>query len=550
MDLVRSLQQGRKKTPRRGKPRLQRWNAEKNIEYDPMGSAEAFRSNSAEFSPSTSLTPSVYFISQNSFRINGEMDEQVNNLFQRMGVSSPEDFAITPADLEAAGMVPTPFEGIEKKMDQEEQILEISSIEIPNPSPRVSTSQSLQGPRPPKLIAPPTIVLPLEDHARSTWDPVDKLGPSNGVENGEKIKSSDSEEDEPEVDHEDDESGDSDDEDDEDDDEEKEEMGEEATDSGSCSASTSTTGDSPSGLVDGKYFISPHAKLKRNMIFWTKGVRRGSGSFGTVFEGMSDNGFFFAVKEVSLVDQGTNAQQCIFQLEQEISLLSQLEHENIVEYYGTDKAESNLYIFLELVTQGSLANLYQNYKLGDSHVSVYTRQILHGLEYLHERGVVHRDIKCANILVDASGSVKLADFGLAKQTSKLNELKSCKGSVYWMAPEVVKRKGAYGAPADIWSLGCTVLEMLTGQVPYPNQEWPQVLFHVGRGGKPEIPTSLSRDARDFIQLCVQRKPEDRPTAAALLEHPFIVHSPAAVYSSDSSSHGRARRPRRPSMATK
>ncbi|KAG8062257.1 hypothetical protein GUJ93_ZPchr0003g17339, partial [Zizania palustris] len=211
-------------------------------------------------------------------------------------------------------------------------------------------------------------------------------------------------------------------------------------------------------------------------------------------------GAFFAIKEVSLLDQGSNAQQSILALEQEIALLSQIEHENIVQYYGTDKEESKLYIFIELVTQGPLSSLYQKYKLQDSQVSAYTRQILNGLVYLHERNVVHRDIKCANILVHANGSVKLADFGLAKEMSKINMLRSCKGSVYWMAPEVVNAnpKKTYGPQADIWSLGCTVLEMLTRQIPYPNVEWTNAFFMIGKGEKPHIPSYLSEQAQDFI----------------------------------------------------
>ncbi|KAK7282779.1 hypothetical protein RIF29_11826 [Crotalaria pallida] len=138
--------------------------------------------------------------------------------------------------------------------------------------------------------------------------------------------------------------------------------------------------------------------------------------------------------------------------------------------------ESKLYIFLEFVTKGFLASLYRRYTLRDSQVSSYTRQILHGWKYLHDQSVVHRDIKCANILVDANGSVKLAYFGLAKAT-KLNDVKSCKGTTFWMAPEVVKGKHqGYGLPADMWSLGCTVLEMLTGQIPYSEFECMQALF--------------------------------------------------------------------------
>ncbi|KAM5582453.1 hypothetical protein ABKV19_002727 [Rosa sericea] len=249
---------------------------------------------------------------------------------------------------------------------------------------------------------------------------------------------------------------------------------------------------------------------------WKKGDLLGSGSFGSVYEGITDGGSFFAVKQVSLLDQGK-----VSRLEQEIALLSQFQHKNIVQYYGTQKDESKLYIFLELVTKGSLQKLYQSYPLTDSHVSVYTRQILQGLKYLHDQNVIHRDIKCANILVHVNGSIKLADFGLAKAI-KVNDIISCQGTPNWMAPELAKPGNpGYGLPADIWSLGCTVLEMLTGMVPYSNLEWMAVLWKIMKGEPPLVPDSLSREAQDFIHLCLQVEPDNRPTAAQLLEHPFV-----------------------------
>ncbi|XP_074562330.1 uncharacterized protein LOC141818786 [Curcuma longa] len=279
----------------------------------------------------------------------------------------------------------------------------------------------------------------------------------------------------------------------------------------------------PADSSSAEVIVTPSAMLRRSMLFWERVEYLGSGSFGTVFKAISDDGFFLAVKEVSLLDQGNDAKQRIFQMEQEIAFLSRFTHQNLIQFYGTDKDGSKLFIFLELATQGSLVSIYQKYHLHHSQVSAYTQQILEGLNYLHSQDVVHRDIKCANILVDASGSVKLADFGLAKEISKFNWAKSCKGTVYWMAPEVVKTK-PYGPSADIWSLGCTVLEMLTRRPPYPNLEWIEAFYKIGRGELPVIPNSLSEEARDFIKKCLRFNPDDRPTAAQLLKHPFVKQS--------------------------
>ncbi|KAJ4905442.1 Mitogen-activated protein kinase kinase kinase 1 [Raphanus sativus] len=252
---------------------------------------------------------------------------------------------------------------------------------------------------------------------------------------------------------------------------------------------------------------------------WLKGQLLGRGSFGSVYEGITGDGDFFAVKEVSLFEQGSDqAQECIQQLEEEIALLSQLQHQNIVRYHGTDK-------------------------IPDSAVSMYTRQILDGLNYLHGEGFIHRDIKCANILVDATGAVKLADFGLMAKVSKSDDIMSSKGTPFWMAPEVInpKHTDGYGNSADIWSLGCTVLEMLTRKIPYCDLEYPyQALFRIGKAELPDIPDTLSLQARDFIVQCLKAKPEERPTAAELLNHPFVRRHVSFSGSGSSSGSAQAR----------
>ncbi|KAI3464454.1 hypothetical protein Pfo_021117 [Paulownia fortunei] len=377
----------------------------------------------------------------------------------------------------------------------------------------------IKGVRPPVLAPPPVMLLPVIDKECSTWDMVRAFAPDSDMSISRFELGFCSDKDEERA-WEGDRKRDG----DEDQEEDRRKRGmareENCVLSRSCSfTTTSNDDDSSSTTTEPMSSISPNGRFRHVISEWQKGELLGSGSFGSVYEGIADDGFFFAVKEVSLLDQGDEGKQRIIQLEQEIALLSQFEHENIVQYYGTKKDESNLYIFLELVTKGSLLSLYQKYTLRDSQVSAYTRQILHGLKYLHDRNVVHRDIKCANILVDTNGLVKLADFGLAKAT-KLNDVKSCKGTVFWMAPEVVRSLG-YGLPADIWSLGCTVLEMLTRRFPYSNLECMAALFRIGRGERPPIPDSLSNDARDFILKCLQVDPSLRPTAAQLLDHSFV-----------------------------
>ncbi|KDP42496.1 hypothetical protein JCGZ_00293 [Jatropha curcas] len=142
-----------------------------------------------------------------------------------------------------------------------------------------------------------------------------------------------------------------------------------------------------------------------------------------------------------------------------------------------------------------------------------------GLKYLHDHNVIHRDIKCANILVDANGRVKLADFGVAKVIE--STIRSSWGTPWWMAPEVINSRIGYGIKADIWSLGCTVLEMLTRRRPYPNLEYQQAMFSIAKGELPHIPDSLTPNSRYFILQCLQVDPKLRPTAAQLLDHPFL-----------------------------
>lgn len=206
---------------------------------------------------------------------------------------------------------------------------------------------------------------------------------------------------------------------------------------------------------------------------------------------------------------------------QEIDLLKNLNHANIVKYQGFVKTTDNLYIILEYCENGSLHSICKNFgKFPENLVSLYTSQVLQGLLFLHEQGVIHRDIKGANILTTKEGLVKLADFGVATKAQGLTE-GSVVGTPYWMAPEVIELSGSTTA-SDIWSLGCTVIELLDGKPPYHRLAPMPALFRIVNDDHPPLPEGASPLVRDFLMQCFQKDPNLRVTAKKLLKHPWIM----------------------------
>ncbi|KAH9875264.1 hypothetical protein J1614_004755 [Plenodomus biglobosus] len=276
---------------------------------------------------------------------------------------------------------------------------------------------------------------------------------------------------------------------------------------------------------------------------YMKGALIGQGSFGSVYLALhAMTGELMAVKQVELPSV-TGASQMdhkksnmVEALKHEIGLLRELKHKNIVQYLGSNSDDSHLNIFLEYVPGGSVATMLINYgPLGESLIQNFVRQILTGLSYLHSRDIIHRDIKGANILVDNKGSVKISDFGISKriEASTLGGGKkgaqrvSLQGSVFWMAPEVV-RQTAYTRKADIWSLGCLVVEMFTGSHPHPNCTQLQAIFKIGGSGdaSPTIPENAGDDARTFLAQTFLIDHEKRPSADELLVSKFIINQGA------------------------
>ncbi|KAL2137365.1 hypothetical protein VTI74DRAFT_3305 [Chaetomium olivicolor] len=272
---------------------------------------------------------------------------------------------------------------------------------------------------------------------------------------------------------------------------------------------------------------------------WMKGALIGQGSFGSVYLALhAVTGELLAVKQVETPSPGANTQNdarkksMIEALKREISLLRDLRHPNIVQYLGCGSSAEYLNIFLEYVPGGSVQTMLNSYgALPEPLVRSFVRQILNGLSYLHNRDIIHRDIKGANILVDNKGTIKISDFGISKKLEATNILNgannnkhrpSLQGSVFWMAPEVVKQT-SYTRKADIWSLGCLVVEMMTGQHPFPDCTQLQAIFKIG-GAKatPTIPEHASEEAKAFLARTFEIDHNKRPSADELMECPFLT----------------------------
>ncbi|PWN31079.1 hypothetical protein BDZ90DRAFT_33366 [Jaminaea rosea] len=248
----------------------------------------------------------------------------------------------------------------------------------------------------------------------------------------------------------------------------------------------------------------------------------GRGQFGSVYRALNlTSGQVVAVKRIKL--EGRSEEE-VMELMNEVDLLKSLVHPSVVKYEGLVRGPEVVSIILEYVENGSLLHTLKAFgNFPEKLVASYVVKILEGLSYLHEQDVVHCDLKAANILTTKNGNVKLSDFGVSLNLKAMEKVQKndAMGTPNWMAPEVIELKGASTA-ADIWSLGCTIIELLTGKPPYGDMLAMSALFRIVEDERPPIPEKCSDSLKDFLVLCFQKDPTKRPTAEALFEHDWLL----------------------------
>lgn len=268
--------------------------------------------------------------------------------------------------------------------------------------------------------------------------------------------------------------------------------------------------------------IPSKSKIIKKKIKCREDHHLGSGSFGTVTRGYDlNNQIIMAVKKI-FIGKNEQSLEKAKEIHQEIKILKKLNHQNIVQYYGSQTQNQFVKIYLEFVDMGSITSLIKTYgNLKTQTVANFTKQILDGLEYLHFHNIIHRDIKGDNIFVSNEGVIKLGDFGSAKKVDKHSFVKSVIGTVCWMAPEILEGNG-YGRAADIWSLGCTVYEMLMGVPPFIGKnhfQTSKLIMDYTEGSLNW--KGIGELEKDFIGSCLKIDPLQRYNVKKLLNHPFI-----------------------------
>ncbi|KAI9327590.1 kinase-like domain-containing protein [Zopfochytrium polystomum] len=264
-------------------------------------------------------------------------------------------------------------------------------------------------------------------------------------------------------------------------------------------------------------------RLYRNL------VKIGQGASGGVFTAYQEGTHnAVAIKQMNL-DQQPNKDLII----NEILIMRDARHKNIVNFIDSFLHAGELWVIMEYMEGGSLADVVTTHEMTPGQIAAVCRETLEGITHLHSKGIIHRDIKSDNILLGLNGEVKITDFGFCAQLgpdSNAAKRNTMVGTPFWMAPEVVTRKG-YGPKADVWSLGIMVIEMVDGEPPFFRENVLRALYLIATSGPPhvECPDKLTPELADFLRVALEVEPERRPSSRELLKHPFLQKADPLYY---------------------
>ncbi|XP_059138529.1 ribosomal protein S6 kinase alpha-2-like isoform X2 [Physella acuta] len=284
---------------------------------------------------------------------------------------------------------------------------------------------------------------------------------------------------------------------------------------------------------------------------WTRGPLIGEGAFGNVYlvvahtENYNNETFdtecetyislqdYFVVKDIPIKE--TNKVEIKERLKIETTMLTSMEHPRIVQYFGYYQTDHIFSIFLRYMKMGSLYDYIRKQgAITESKIQLYTRQILDAVAFLHDNNIIHGDIKGKNILLEDEDNIRLTDFGISKILKDVTSTGTASiGTYRWMAPEVVTADPAtqkYNKKVDIWSIGCTVVEMITGEDPYPQcKSEANICFTIGHKKEPPQYRNVSASCKNFLKKTFTVDPIARLSAKDLPENdPFIISGQAGT----------------------
>ncbi|KAK6347152.1 putative protein serine/threonine kinase [Orbilia brochopaga] len=253
----------------------------------------------------------------------------------------------------------------------------------------------------------------------------------------------------------------------------------------------------------------------------------GKGAFGKVYLAWDKTNRRNVAVKVFNVEK---CEEDLGDLQEEIAIMSASKHPNITQHYLSFFRGHHLWIIMEYVSGGSCNDLLNLGVMPEQYIAIIVREIAKGLAYMHERRMVHRDIKAANILVDQHGAVKIADFGVSARLRENPDMcTTFVGTPLWMAPEIIqthiKKKDGYNEKVDVWSLGITAIELAQGEPPYANVAPGQAILTIPTASPPTLPDDFSQTFRDFLAYCLTMDPDERPSAKQLLGHKFLREAP-------------------------